>query len=139
MNQPVIQLLDLPDEILLTILKKLDNIDVLYSLLGINNERLDILAQEKIFSNTLQFVSTSLNENISLIADSVLDRLCTYALPRVRQNVTCLILEPISMERIVLAADFPNLNHLKLYNFGQKIASRYFTGKNQTSTSSIEK
>jgi hypothetical protein len=30
---------------------------VLYSLSGINNERLEILAQEKIFTNTLNFVS----------------------------------------------------------------------------------
>ena len=35
-----VQLFDLPNEILFLILKKLDNTDVLYSLLGINNLRL---------------------------------------------------------------------------------------------------
>ncbi len=50
MNQSDIHFLDLSNEILLIILKKLDNIDVLYSLFGINNKRLDILAQDDVFS-----------------------------------------------------------------------------------------
>ena len=40
MNQYKVNLLDLPNEILLIILKKLDNMDVLYSLFDLNNERL---------------------------------------------------------------------------------------------------
>jgi hypothetical protein len=56
MNRSNIHLLDLPDEILLIILKKLNNIDVLYSLLNIENNRLDILAQDKFFTKTLNLV-----------------------------------------------------------------------------------
>ncbi|CAF3937609.1 unnamed protein product, partial [Rotaria sordida] len=37
---------------------KLDNIDVLYSLFGINNERLDILVQDDVFTNTLNLATT---------------------------------------------------------------------------------
>ncbi|CAF4654894.1 unnamed protein product, partial [Rotaria magnacalcarata] len=59
MNQSKVGLLDLPDEILVTILKKLDNIDVLYSLLDVDNQRLDIIAQGNIFINTLNFVFTT--------------------------------------------------------------------------------
>ena len=53
MNQSNVGLLDLSNEILLIILKKLDNMDVLYSLLDVDNQQLDIIAQENIFTNTL--------------------------------------------------------------------------------------
>jgi hypothetical protein len=87
MNRFNVNLLDLPDEILLMILRKLNNIDVLYSLLDIDNGRLDILAQEKIFTNILNFVDI---DNISLI-----DRFCIYILPRIRHNLKYFILEPV--------------------------------------------
>jgi hypothetical protein len=38
MNNSIVNIVDLPDEILLTIFKKLDNLDVLYSLVGVNTE-----------------------------------------------------------------------------------------------------
>jgi hypothetical protein len=78
MNQSEIHLLDLPNEILLIILKKLDNIDTLYSLFGINNERLDILLEDDVFTNTLNFVSTS-----STADHLILDRFCISILPRI--------------------------------------------------------
>ena len=127
MNRSNVHLLDLPTEILLIILRKLNNIDVLYSLLDINNGRLDILAQEKTFSNILNFVHI---DNMSLI-----DRFCVYILPRIHHNIKYFILEPVFMERILLAAVYPNLTELKLFNFEQQIASKYFTGKYLTCTS----
>ena len=121
MNRSNVHLLDLPDEILLIILKKLNNIDVLYSLLDINNGRLNILAQENTFTNILKFVSI---DNISLI-----DRFCIDILPRIHHNVKCFIFEPVFMERILLATDYPNLTELKIFHFQQKIALNYFTSK----------
>ena len=50
-------------------------------------------------------------------------------LPRIHSNVKSLILESGSMERILLAADYPNLTELKLFNFTDKIFARYFKGK----------
>ncbi|CAF2140998.1 unnamed protein product [Rotaria magnacalcarata] len=123
MNPPDVHLLDLPNEILLIILRKLNNIDVLYSLLDINNGQLDILAQEKTFTNVLNFVHT---DNISLI-----DRFCIYILPRIHHNIKYFILEPVFMGRILLAAVYPNLTELKLFNFERQIASKYFTGQNR--------
>ncbi|CAF3997196.1 unnamed protein product, partial [Rotaria sordida] len=46
MNQSKINLLNLPNEILFIILKKLNNMDVLYSLFDVDKQRLDILLQE---------------------------------------------------------------------------------------------
>jgi hypothetical protein len=121
MNRSNVHLLHLPDEILLIILNKLSSIDVLYSLLDINNRRLNILAQEKTFTEILKFVS--INDN------SIIDRFCSDILPRIRHNVRCFILCPILMERILLATDYPNLTVLEIVHFQQQIALNYFTSK----------
>src|SRR5271155_1781793 len=106
MNQSNIDLLDLPNEMLFYILNKLDNVDVLYSLFGINNERLDSIIRKKTFSNILNLTSTIDNTTI-------LDRFCSYILPQIYSNVKCLIVEPVFMERILLATHYPNLTELK--------------------------
>ena len=121
MSRSNVLLLDLSDELLLIILRKLGNIDVLYSLMNINNERLDMLAREKTFSSTLNFVCIN---NISLI-----NRFSTDILPRISDNVKYFILEPALMECILLATVYPNLTELKLFNFDRQIALKYFTGK----------
>jgi len=121
MNRSNVHLLHLPDEILLNILNKLSNIDVLYSLLDINNGRLNILAQENTFTNILEFVSIDDN--------SILDRFCSDILPRIHHNVKCFILYPVIMERILLATDYPNLTELKIVHFQEAIALKYFTSK----------
>jgi hypothetical protein len=125
MNRSNVHLLDLPDEILLMILKKLNNVDVLYSLFDINDGRLNILAQENTFSSILKFVSI---DNISII-----DRFCSDILPRIHHNVKCFIFDPVFMERILLATDYPNLTELKIFHFQQEIALNYFTSKHQIS------
>ncbi|CAF2503244.1 unnamed protein product [Rotaria sp. Silwood2] len=109
MNRSNAHLLDLPDEILLIILNKLNNIDVVYSLLDINNGRLNVLAQENTFTNILKFISI---DDICLI-----DRFCTDILPIIHHNVKCFIFDPVIMERILLATKYPNLSELKIFHF----------------------
>ncbi|CAF3436417.1 unnamed protein product [Rotaria socialis] len=121
MNRSGANLLDLPDEVLFIILKKLHNIDVLYSLFGINNKRLDILVEDGMFTNILNFGRTS------SIIDKKLDRFYTTILPRIHYSVKNLILEATSIERILLVGDYPNLAFLEILNFGQEIVNRYFT------------
>ncbi len=122
MDRSRVDFLHLPNEILVTILKKLDNVDILYSLFGINNERLDSIIQDEIFSNTLNFASTVRNS-------TMLDRFCNYILPRIHYNVKCLIVEPVSMERILLTTHYPNLTDLKLFHFQRDNSLDYSTGK----------
>jgi len=130
MNQSDIHFLHLPNEMLIAILRKLSNIDVLHSLIGITNYRLYTLAKADVFTNTLNFVTTSSTGVCCSINESVLNQFCTDILPRISHNVKYLILEPLSMERILLATYYSNLTKLKLFNFGQEIILRYFTGKN---------
>ncbi|CAF3929800.1 unnamed protein product [Rotaria sordida] len=126
MSQRDINLLDLPNEILFNILKKLNNMDVLYSLLDINNQRLHIIAQDKIFTNILNFVSILSTNDNSSISNQKLNRFCFEILPQIHHNVKCLILELVSIERILLAGEYPNLTQLKIFNFNKEIMSRYF-------------
>ncbi|CAF3699172.1 unnamed protein product [Rotaria sordida] len=103
--------------------------DVLYSLLDVDNQRLDIIAQENMFTNTLNFVLTTATDDIFSLNDTIVERFCTNILPRIHHNVKSLILDSVSMERILLAADYPNLTELKLFNFNDTIVSYYFIGK----------
>jgi hypothetical protein len=122
MNQFDIDILDLPNEILIIILKKLGNVDVLYSLFGINNQRIDTLISNDVFTNVLNFVITS-------IIDDKLDRFCIYILPKIHHCIKKLIVDVRSMEGILLAGNYPNLTCLELFNFGQETVFHYFPGK----------
>ncbi len=135
MNQSDIHLLDLPNEMLIAILRKLNNIDVLHSLIGITNYRLHSLAKANVFTDTLNFVTKSSTGICCSINESVFNRFCIDILPRISHNVKCLILEPLSMERILLATCYSNLTKLKLFNFGQEIILRYFTSKHSICSS----
>ncbi|CAF1257465.1 unnamed protein product [Rotaria sordida] len=88
--------------------------------MGVFNEQFDILLQDSVFTNTLNLVIRS------SIDDPILDRLCTDVLPRIHYNVKHLILEPIPVERILLAGNYPNLTSLTLFNFRHDIISSYF-------------
>ncbi|CAF1175989.1 unnamed protein product [Adineta steineri] len=124
MNRSNVHFLDLPDEILLIILAKLNNIDVHYSLLNVHNRRLSVLCKEKIFNNILDFTSI---KNDSLNNCRKFNQICNEILPRLCHNVKYFIVELNSMERILLAANYPNLTQLKIVNFKQDIALQYFT------------
>jgi len=140
MSQSSVHLLDLPNEILSIILRKLDNVNVLYSLFAVINERFDRLLQNNVSANTLHLVSiSSTDDEISSLDEPVLNRFCTNILPRIHPNVTHLTLESMSMERILLAGNYPNLTYLKLFNFGKEIALYYFKGKYSRYSQQIKK
>ncbi|CAF4301631.1 unnamed protein product [Adineta steineri] len=118
MDGRTVHLLDLPDEILLIILKKLDSVDVLYSLLNVN-KRLDQMARSV---NNTKFLNFSIN-NVQL------NRFCCEILSQIHQNIVSLTLEIFSMKRILLACEYPNLTAIVLNNFLPDILLQYLTGK----------
>jgi len=122
------QLTSVPDEILLLILNKLTNIEVLYSLIGVN-VRLDKIASDPIFTEYLTLIKRSTNGIISSLDNSTLDRFCSEILPRIHRKIKWLNLEPLCMERILLAADYPNLHSLSLFNIHYETVVRLFVGK----------
>jgi hypothetical protein len=133
-----IQLTDLPDEILLIIFKKLANIELLYSLMDVD-PRLDVILNESIFTNRLilfRFLSRRLVYRKSLVPyyfypllDPILDRFCERILPKINLKVRWLELESKSMERVLHAANYPNLFGVVIYNIKTERALQVFSGK----------
>ena len=129
MHQSNIGFLDLPNDILFIILKKLDHMDVLHSLFNVDDQRLNRIIQDKIFTRTLDFTLTTPANDISSIPDPMLNRFCLDILPKIDHNVKSLILEAGCLERVLHSAEYSHLTELKIFNFDDEIVWNYFTGK----------
>ena len=123
-----IELTDLPDEMLLLILNRLTNIEVLYSLIGVNI-RLNKIVNDPLFTEHLTFMAHSSNGVIHSLDNSMLNRFCSEILPRIHRKIKWLTLEPLHMERILLTADYPNLRVLTLFNIDCETILRLPGGK----------
>ncbi|CAF3980128.1 unnamed protein product [Adineta steineri] len=126
MNYSIVQLNDLPDEILMMILRKIWNIRVLYSLIGIN-QRLDRIACDSIFTRYLSLVNRSSNNSVAPLTNEVLNRFCSQILPKIHHHIRRLDLESSTMERILSTTNYPNLHQLGLFNLHEKTAASLFT------------
>jgi hypothetical protein len=122
------QLDDLPDEILLFILKELNNIEVLYSLMDIN-KRLNQITHDSIFTSHLSLLRHCPDHSIYPLTDSMLDRFCSKILPEIHYKIKWINFESSSVKRILLATNYPNLYGLGLYNLDQETAESLVTGK----------
>ena len=135
MGHSLVQLNDLPDEVLLTIFKKLNNVQVLYSLFGVD-ARLNQIVSDLDFTSHLTLLTCLSNRrypclsnrHILPLEDVVLDRFCSQILSKIHDKIQWLDLESSSMERILLAAYYPSLSGLLLYNIEEKTAICIFNG-----------
>jgi len=114
MSNSLFQFDRFPDEILLTILKNLDNDQVLYSLMGVN-QRLNRFLHDSLFTNHLTLMNRSVTNHVSPLSERVLHRFCSQILPEIHHQIQWLNIESSSMKRI-LSFIYPNLNGLGLYN-----------------------
>ena len=119
---------DLPNEILIFILKKLCNVEVLYSVQGVN-KRLNAIACDSIFTNRLTLLKHVSHYRIDSLPDPILNRLCSQILPEIRHKIKWLDLESSSIQRILLTTNYPNLYGLGLYNLEIEKAKHLFTSK----------
>jgi hypothetical protein len=130
-NKKKQNILHLPDEILLIILKKLNMIDVLHSLVDVNR-RFHRLALDPLYSHDLNMTDitniNSLYDQILSIDTQVLSRICQKVLPRIHHQVHKLTVEQNSMKQILLAANYPQLHSLTVINFKEEVLYRYLTG-----------
>ncbi len=128
MDHSCVQLTDLPDELLMMVFKKLNNMQVLHSLMGINM-RLNKIIFDPIFTSRLTLLRVSCNSAICPLTTTTLDRFCFQILPKIHHNVKWINVEPLSMERVLLAANYSNLYGLGIHNIGKEAAQRLFVGK----------
>lgn len=124
-------ILELPDEVFLIILKKLNMVDVLDSLVYVNR-RLDRLALDYLYIRDLDITgnmtSNSLCDQTSSNDTQVLSRICEKIVPRIYHQVHKLTVEPYSMKDILVAANYPQLYSLSLQHFPEEILYQYLTG-----------
>ena len=105
-------LLDLPDEIIVIILKKLDNVQVLYSLMNIN-ARFNRILRDSIFTNQINLRARN---DLSLIQpERLFDRFCLEILPKIDDQIRWFSVESASLDRILLAGNYPNLHELDIF------------------------
>ena len=128
MEYSSIHLNNLPDEILLIIFNKLNNVTLLYSLLGVN-KRLNKIAHDSIFTSHLSLLRYCSDHSIYPLIDSILDRFCSKILPKIHYKIKRINLESSSMKRILLATNYPNLYGLGLYNLDSEKALYLFIDK----------
>ncbi|CAF1023393.1 unnamed protein product [Rotaria sordida] len=134
MKYSCVELNDLPDEILLIIFKKLDNLEILYSIQDIN-ERLNKIIYDQIFTSHLSFLKWSFNKCINKFSsDIILNRFCLQILPKIHTKIKWLDVESSFMKNILHAADYPNLNTLGLYNIEEETAKYLFTDEKLSSS-----
>ncbi len=130
-NNNHLNILNLPYEILLTIFKKLNMVDVLYSFVGVSN-RLDQLVLDPLYIRNLDMTSMTMksyNDRIYSIDDQVLSKICKNILPRIHQQVNELIVEQHSMERVLHIVSYSPLYSLSLIDFQSEVLLKYLTGK----------
>ncbi|CAF3807757.1 unnamed protein product [Rotaria magnacalcarata] len=123
-----IHLSDLPDEILLIILKKLTNTEVLYSLIGVN-KRLNKLVYDSNFTSRVTLIKYSSNDTIHPLPWQILDRFCLQILPEIHHKIEWVDIESSSIEHVLLSRNYPNLSGLGLYNLGIEEIKQLFTDK----------
>ncbi|CAF2141767.1 unnamed protein product [Rotaria magnacalcarata] len=129
MEYSCVGLNDLPDEILMIILKKLNNVEVLYSLLGFN-QRLSKIVHDSIFTSRLSFVKWLSYDFIDVFScNTILNRFVLQILPEIHDKIKWLDLESSSMQHVLCAADYPNLHTLGLYNIDEESARCLFTNE----------
>lgn len=125
----MVNIMDLPDEILIIIWNKLSNIDVLYSFLNVNR-RFDKLVRDKMYTRSIELIKNNCeDEDNCSLSDQILDRFCFDLLPQIHNIIERFVLESFSMEKILYAADYPQLRQLTLVNFTQELAIRVLAGR----------
>ena len=107
------QLMTLPDELLLNILKKLNSNDVLCSLMG-SNTRLDRIIRDPCFTTEINLIELNDDDTHGHV-EKRFDRFCLDILPEIHHLIKCLKVPSTSMERLLLAADYPNLSQLNIF------------------------
>src|SRR5438067_1930633 len=115
-NNNPLNILNLPNEILLNIINKLSFIDVFYSLVDIN-ERFDQLALDPLYIRHVDMTVMKMKsffEYTSSVDDQVLSRICENILPQIHSQVNKLTVEQHSMERILLNVNYPKLYSISL-------------------------
>lgn len=107
------QLMNLPDELLLIILKKLDSINVLCSLMGLNTH-LDEIICDPCFTTEINLIKPN-DDQTSGQVETWIDQLRQRVLPAIHRRVRWLKVESTWLERLLVVGDYPSLSQLDIF------------------------
>ena len=130
-NGEGLSLVQLPNEMIMLIMKQLNMVDVLYSLVNIT-QRLDQLVLNSNYTRILNLtcLKSELFPNRSYsIDDDVLERICKDVLPRISDEVIELIIDQHSMKCVLRARDYRELVSLSLIDIDETFFSNIGQGK----------
>ncbi|CAF1277710.1 unnamed protein product [Rotaria sordida] len=128
-NKNNLNILNLPDELLLIIFNKLNTIDTFYSLVNVN-KRFDRLVLNSLHIrnlDTTRMVIKSYYDRTFSIDNNVLSKICEKILPRIHHQLNELIVEQNSLKNILFTVNYPQLDSLSLVNFQKEILFQYLT------------
>ena len=128
MKHSFLQLINLPDEILMIIFERLDSVDLFICFMDINT-RVEQIIHDPVFTRRLTLLRWSPTDFFYPVHNTIIDRFCFQIIPKICHNIKWLNLESSCIERVLLAADYPNLCGLGLHNFEEKTAIKFFKSK----------
>lgn len=130
MEKKQVNILDLSDEILLQIFKKLRTIDVFHSLLDVN-QRFNRVVFDSLYVRELDMNSSATMHLLYTQTPSfdagALRKICENVLPRINDQVYKLTVDQNTMKSILYATNYPNLYSLSLIDFQDKVLHEYLT------------
>ncbi len=130
MQKNRLNILDLSDEILLQIFKKLRAVDVFHSLLDVN-QRFNQVALDSLYVRELDMTSLVtihlLYTQTPSFDAQVLRKICEKVLPRINDQVYKLTVDQNTMKPILYTTNYPNLYSLSLVDFQDKVLHEYLT------------
>ncbi|CAM4906124.1 unnamed protein product [Rotaria socialis] len=126
-NNNDINIFDLSDELLLYIFNKLHTIELLYSLVNVN-QRFDRLVLDPFYTHHLDLTVRPLRYYTSPVKTQIFDRIRTQVLPRIHQKLNKITVDPLSMECILGTIYYSELNSLSLVNFQSETLLQHLTG-----------
>jgi hypothetical protein len=128
-NKNNLNILVLPDEILLMIFNKLNGIDALSSLVDVN-QRFNRLVLNSVRIRTLdmtKMVIKSYYDRRFSLDNNFLEKISKKILPRIHHQLNELIVEQNSIKH-VFPHTYPQLDSLSFVNFEKEILFQYLTG-----------
>lgn len=133
-------LLDLPNEILLIIFKYLSTIDVFRSFVGIS-ERLERLVTHPMSTRTVNMACLRLEllpKRIYSLDQAALAALCRDVLPRIHHHIRQLVVDQFTIDAVFRAAHYCELRSLSVVGIDEAYAVDFLRGKTTLASCSVD-
>lgn len=130
MSRSEMNILDLPNEILVMIFKNLHSADALYSLIDVNDRFasmvLDSLHIRRL--DTVMLIRKYQVRRCTSIVGETLSEICNKILPRFHERLNELVVDQHSMEHLLRVVPYSRLGLLSLLHFDEATLLRCLTG-----------